>query len=84
MTELHIRLKHCIQTILDLEPMLHAVSIDKPFEMELSSLRSCLDRVEMMSLVEDDVERFEAATANFLAELKLSRKNFSRPNCLLQ
>ena len=40
------------------------------FFREFHTLKAFLDRVDGMSLVEDDVARLESATANFLAELR--------------
>lgn len=71
MSNLQIRLKNCLQTILELEPAIGANEEGHIFFREFHTLKAFLDRVDGMSLVEDDVARLESATANFLAELRL-------------
>lgn len=84
MTALQIRLRHCIQTILELEPELRENVVGTYFEAEFSTLKRCLRRVEALPLGEDDVQRLEAATAGFLAELKFPRQCSPRKGRLLQ
>ena len=84
MTTLQIRLKHCIQTILELEPELRENAVGKCFEAEFSTLRTCLQRIGALPLGEDDVQRLETATASFLAELKFSGQSVPRKGRLLQ
>lgn len=74
MSTLQLRLKNCIQTILELEPDMRAGIWGRHFDEELSTLKIYLQRVDAMDLAEDDVQRLETATAGFLAELGLSRK----------
>lgn len=74
MSTLQLRLKNCIQTILELEPDMRAGIWGRHFDEELSTLKAYLQRVDAMELAEDDVQRLESATAGFLAELRLSRK----------
>lgn len=84
MSKLQVRLKNCIQTILELEPDMKAGVWGRYFDMELSSLKDYLLQVDQMELAEEDVKRLESATATFLAELKLSRKGNIRKKRLLQ
>lgn len=84
MSKLQVRLKNCIQTILELEPDMKAGVWGRYFDMELSSLKDYLLQVDQMELAEEDVKRLENATATFLAELKLSRKGNIRKKRLLQ
>ena len=84
MTALQIRLKHCIQTILELEPELREHVVGTYFAAEFSTLKTCLHRVGALPLAEDDVQRLEAATASFLAELKFPRLSAPRKGRLLQ
>ncbi|MDR2573103.1 MAG: hypothetical protein LBC94_01945 [Desulfovibrio sp.] len=82
---LRIRLRNCIQTILELEPELNVLQLrGKYFNSEISMLKNCLHQVDKMILAEDDVQRLETATANFLAELKLSTQDKPQQNRLLQ
>lgn len=74
MSTLQLRLKNCIQTILELEPDMRAGIWGRHFDEELSTLKEYLQRVDTMDLAEDDVQRLESATAVFLSELRLSRK----------
>ena len=84
MSTLQIRLKNCIQTILDLEPDMRAGIWGRHFDEELSTLTDYLQRVDRMNLAEDDVQRLENATASFLAELRLSRRGQPQQKRLLQ
>ena len=84
MSTLQIRLKNCIQTILDLEPDMRAGIWGRHFDEELSTLKDYLQRVDRMNLAEDDVQRLENATASFLAELRLSRMGQPQQKRLLQ
>ena len=81
MSTLQLRLKNCIQTILELEPQIGADLSDRYFVEEL---RRFLDSVEQMRLGEDDVERLESATATFLEELGLSRRTWQKQRRVLQ
>ncbi|WP_297827339.1 hypothetical protein [uncultured Desulfovibrio sp.] len=84
MSILQIRLKNCIQTILDLEPDMRSGIWGRHFDEELSTLREYLQQVDHMSLAEDDVRRLENATASFLAELSCSREGELQKKRLLQ
>lgn len=69
-SELHSRLKNCLQTILELEPALERVELRERFEHEFAMLKSYLEHLEQFSLKEDDVLRIEKATTSFLDELR--------------
>ena len=84
MSTLQLRLKNCIQTILELEPDMKTGVWGRYFDAELSSLKDYLAQVDQMPLAEEDVQRLEKATATFLAELKLSRKGKVQKKRLLQ
>ncbi|MGE9986518.1 hypothetical protein [Desulfovibrio sp. SGI.169] len=84
MSTLQIRLKNCIQTILELEPDMRAGIWGRHFDEELSTLKGYLQQVDHMHLAEDDVQRLENATASFLAELRLSRREQPQKKRLLQ
>ena len=68
---LHVRLKNCLQTILELEPDMSSLHMRTEFRTELETLKEYLNHVEDLKLAEEDVLRLERATANFLDELRL-------------
>lgn len=70
-----IRITNCLQTILELEPELARLELDTSLMDEFVYLKEFLERIDRVDLSEEDVERIERATANFLAEL---RTPFSR------
>lgn len=70
-SHLHIRLKNCLQTILELETDMASLQMRNEFQAELETLKEYLNRIENISLAEDDVLRLERATAKFLEELRL-------------
>ena len=69
---LQLRLRDCIQTILEREPPMHDNGLEQVFARELDALRAFLEQVDGMTLVEADVCRLETATAVFLSELRPS------------
>ena len=69
-SQLHIRLKNCLQTILELEPDMDALWERANFRTDMEMLRDYLSRAETMELAEEDVLRLERATAHFLDELR--------------
>lgn len=71
-SKLQLRLKNCIQTILELEPQMQDSGLERVFARELEALRAFLAQVDGMALVEADVCRLETATAVFLSELRPS------------
>ena len=70
MSILQIRLRNCIQTILDLEPTLREGIRGCLFDVELTALRKFLGEVDRMPLEEEDVRRMENATAMFLSDIR--------------
>lgn len=69
--ELHLRLKHCLQTIIDLEIDISALPTYISFSDELKAIKSFIAKIENLDIDENDVLRLEKATENFLKELKL-------------
>lgn len=68
--ELRMRLKNCLQTILELEPDINALHANVRFSEDMRTLRDYLARVGGLDLTEEDVLRLERATARFLKELR--------------
>jgi len=64
------RISNCLQTILELEPELEKIELGKSLLEEFDVLKDFLQRIDTVTLNEDDVERVETATANFLDELR--------------
>jgi hypothetical protein len=64
------RISNCLQTILELEPELEKIELGKSLLEEFDVLKDFLQRIDSVTLNEDDVERVETATANFLEELR--------------
>ncbi|CAM2061461.1 conserved hypothetical protein [Desulfovibrionales bacterium] len=69
--QLQVRLKNCLQTIVDLEPDLRRIELGQMLLMEYKVLKAFLERLNDASLVEDDVSRIERATESFLNELRM-------------
>ena len=65
-----IRITNRLQTILELEPALARLNLGGSLMDEFVYLKQFLERIDRVTLNEDDVERIETATANFLAELR--------------
>jgi len=65
------RISNCLQTILELEPELERIDLGKSLLEEFSVLKEFLQRIDTVSLSEDDVARVESATSNFLDELRI-------------
>jgi len=63
------RISNCLQTILELEPELEKIELGKSLLEEFSVLKDFLQKIDTVALNEDDVERVETATSNFLEEL---------------
>ena len=68
MSRLKIRLKSCLQTILELEPSMHARG-ENSFDEEFSSIKSFLNHVDSMELAEAEVQWMENVTMIVLAEM---------------
>lgn len=84
MGPLQVRLKNCIQTILDLEQDMCAGDLGRHFAAELATLRGYLGQVDRMFLEEGDVQRLEKATSALLAELRRSSRQGAPCGRLLQ
>lgn len=67
---LQLRLKNCLQTILDLEPDLERMELGEMLMREFHLLKAFMERVADVRLHEADVDRIEQATACFLDELR--------------
>jgi len=65
-----VRISNCLQTILELEPELEKIELGRSLLEEFGVLKDFLQRIDSVTLNEDDVERVETATANFLEELR--------------
>lgn len=74
---LHLRLRSCLQAILDLEPELKNIRAAEPLLTELTVLKEIYNKLETLFIQEEDVRRIEAATASFFEELKGSIKQDS-------
>lgn len=68
MSLLQIRLKNCIQTILELKKDLNENHAGF-FESDFLFLNTCLEKVDQMNLKEDEVCAMESYTSSFLEEL---------------
>lgn len=75
------RISNCLETILELESQLERIELGKSLLEEFDVLKDFLQRIDSVSVSEDDVERVEAATANFLEELRapLAKVQSGRP-----
>lgn len=69
-TLLNSRLRNCLVTILELEEVLEHTHLGPALQKEFSVLKEVMRRLENVAVEESDVCRVEAATSNFLAELK--------------
>jgi hypothetical protein len=69
-TTLAARIMNCLQTILELEPMLRRLDSGQILLSEFKVLKAFLNDLDGLSLDEDDVARIETATEHFLQELK--------------
>ena len=79
-TTLAARIMNCLQTILELEPMLRRLDSGHILLSEFKVLKAFLDEMDGLSLDEDDVTRIETATEHFLQELK-TPVTFTTPGC---
>jgi hypothetical protein len=69
-TTLAARIMNCLQTILELEPVLRRLDSGHILLSEFKVLKAFLNDMDGLSLDEDDVTRIETATEHFLQELK--------------
>jgi len=63
------RIVNCLQTILELEPLVRTMELGRFLLPEFSALKEFLGDLDGVSLDEDDVSRIETATERFLHEL---------------
>lgn len=68
MSNLQIRLKNCLQTILELEPSMHENG-ELSFDSEFSSIKNFLSHIDQMELAEEEVRWMENVTVIVLSEL---------------
>lgn len=80
---LSARILNCLQTVLELEPIISRLELGFVLLTEFKVLKSFLKNMETMELDENDVTRIEVATEHFLQELRtpLSLLQTSRENC---
>ena len=67
---LSARIENCLHTILELEPDLERLQFGHYLLRDFNILKMFLSHVEEIEVQEQDVARIEAATENFLKELK--------------
>lgn len=68
---LQSRLMNCLETIIELERDLERLDLGHVLLSEFSQLKDFMERIDQVSVNEEDVRRIEAATSNFLDELKV-------------
>ena len=68
MSQLKLRLKNCIQTILELEK---GIRENRPevFDSDFITLKNFLEQIDHITLVEEDVTQLENITVQFLTAL---------------
>ena len=66
---LYIRLRNCLQTILELEPDIRRLEMGEGMLKEFNQLKSFLERLGQVDIVEEDVDKIEQAASSFLEEL---------------
>ena len=67
---LQYRLMSCLETILDMERDLERIEVGHILLGEFTRIRLFLSMIDRIALEEEDVCRIEAATSNFLEELR--------------
>lgn len=65
---LQARLKECLQTILDFQGQLEEQHTKPSFTNELTLLRDFVQKIDVLTLSEEEVYRIEVVTENFLSE----------------
>jgi len=75
------RIENCLHTILELEPDLERLQFGHYLLRDFKILKMFLSHVEEIEVQEQDVVRIEAATENFLKELRepLEQTDSKRP-----
>lgn len=70
-SNLQSRLLNCLETIIELERDLERLELGHVLLSEFEQLKSFMERIDQVAVDEEDVRRIEAATSNFLDELKI-------------
>lgn len=65
---LQARLKECLQTILDFQDLLEEQHTQSSFTNELTLLREFVQKIDILTLSEEEVYRIEVVTESFLLE----------------
>lgn len=68
---LHARLRNCLVTIVELEPVLTRMTIHSEILSEFNHLRSIIEKLSQLELSNQEVDRIESATNLFLKELQI-------------
>ncbi len=71
LSDLQARVLNCLQTILDLEADLKRLTLSEELLEDFENLRRLIVRIDDVALQEQEVRRIEAATSQFLEELKV-------------
>ena len=69
-SNLQVRLKNCLQTILELEPDLERLDLGDSLMKEFEVIKAFVENLGQVNVAESDVVRIEQATENFLEELR--------------
>lgn len=69
-TILQSRLMNCLETIIELERDLERLELGHVLLSEFAQLKDFLEKIDQVSVDEEDVRRIEAATSHFLEELR--------------
>ncbi len=66
---LQARLKNCLLTIIELEPVLIRLTIHSGLVDEFKQIKDMISKVSRLKLSHEEVDRIEGATRMFLKEL---------------
>ena len=70
-TILQARLKNCLLTIVEMEPLLSRISVHHELKKEFRQLKEISGKIAGLELSDAEVERIENATEVFLKELEI-------------
>jgi|GEM_PF-1522525 len=73
---LQARLKNCLLTIVELEPLLSRLTVHRELLEEFKQLKDIAAKISNLELSDSEVERIEQATEVFLSELEIPRSYF--------
>jgi len=73
---LKARLKNCLLTIVELEPLLSRLTVHRELLEEFKQLKDIAAKISNLELSDAEVERIEQATETFLSELDIPRSYF--------